>query len=444
MAAPDVTRPDQTPRQAIARLNRLGLVLALVLVGGFGSWATFSELSGAVIASGSIVVESNVKKVQHSAGGIVGQILVREGDKVEAGQVLMRLDDTVTRATLGMVRSQLDELLSRQARLIAERDGGESLVFPDELVARAGEKAVKQSMIDEVKLFENRGSARAGHRAQLRERIAQSEEEISGLKAQIAAKELEIKFITTELEGLRDLWARKLVPISRVMLLERDRARLDGERGHYLAETARARGKISETALQIIQLDQDFRTEVLKELRDVQGRIAELRERLTAAEDQLRRIDIRAPQAGVVHSLAVHTVGGVIGTGETIMLIVPQSDALVVEAKVAPQDIDQVSEGSQALIRVMAGNQRTSPDISGVLTRVSADLTKDSQSGQMPGMSYYVVRIGLSDIDVKKLGDFRLLPGMPIEAFIQTDARSPLGYLFKPLREQIARTFRER
>src|SRR5712692_6984445 len=330
------------PRQVIRRLNLVGFAAMAVLIGGVGGWAATSQLAGAVIAPGSIVVESNVKKVQHPTGGIVGEILVREGDVVKEGQVVMRLDDTVTRATLGIVRSQLDELMSREARLLAERDGADALRFPESLTSRRDEKTLATAFAGEEKLFESRRQARIGQRAQLRERIAQINEEIRGLSAQHDAKEKEIQFIGEELVGVTDLYKKNLIPIVRFMQLQRDQARLNGERGQLIADIARAKGKVSETELQIIQLDQDFRTEVLKDLREAQGKIGELKERVTAAEDQLKRVDLRAPQTGTVHQLAVHTVGGVIGNGETIMQIVPRADELVVEAKVAPSDIDQV------------------------------------------------------------------------------------------------------
>ncbi|CAM9714331.1 unnamed protein product, partial [Phaeothamnion confervicola] len=432
------------PRRVIRKLNLIGFSLLVLLVGGFGGWAATSQLSGAVVASGVLVVESNVKKVQHPTGGIVGEILVREGDAVEAGQIVMRLDDTVTRATLGVIRSQLDELTAREARLLAERDAAEEIDLPEELTARKLEKTVATAILGELKLFEARRTSRAGQRSQLRERIAQSNEEIGGLSSQQAAKEREIKFITEELGGVSDLWAKNLVSISRLMVLQRDKARLEGEHGQYIADIARARGKISETEIQILQLDQDFRTEVLKDMRETQGKIAELRERLTAADDQLKRVDLRAPQSGIVHQLAVHTVGGVIGNGEAVMMIVPRADALVVEAKVAPQDIDQIAVGAPATVRIMAGNQRTMQDISATLTRVSADLTREPASGGQSGPVYYLVRVSLPEDEVRKLADLRLVPGMPAEAFIQTYARTPLQYLLKPLHDQIARTFRER
>jgi HlyD family secretion protein len=439
-----VTASPPDPRRTIRKLNLIGLAIAVLLIGGVGGWATTTHLAGAVIALGSIVVESNVKKVQHPTGGVVGEILVKEGGEVKDGQVVLRLDDTVTRATLGVVRSQLDEFTARQARLLAERDDADAIDFPPQLTNRRGDPSVNTAIAGEGKLFESRKTARTGQRAQLRERVAQINEEIRGLSAQLKAKESELELIGQEFVGVADLYKKNLVSISRYMQLQRDQTRLQGERGSLIADIARARGKISETELQIIQLDQDFRTEVLKDLRDAQGKIAELKERVTAAEDQLKRVDLRAPQAGFVHQLAVHTVGGVISNGETIMQIVPRADDLVAEAKVAPIDIDQVAVGAKAVVRIMAGNQRTTPEVAGTVIRVSADLAREQANGNQPAQAYYTVRIALPPHEVARLKDLRLVPGMPIEAFIQTYARTPLEYLLKPLHDQIARTFRER
>lgn len=432
------------PRAVIRKLNIAGFAVMIVMVGGFGGWAATAELSGAVVTSGTLVVESAVKKVQHPTGGVVGELLVKQGAAVEAGQIVMRLDDTVTRSTLGVVRSQLDELMAREARLLAEREGADAVDMPAELTARRSEKAVNSAVAGELKLFEARRTGRSGQRSQLRERIGQSREEIVGLSALQQAKEREIAHIDDELIGVNELWKKQLVPMSRLKMLEREKARLEGERGQYIADIARARGKISETELQILQLDQDFMTEVLKDLRDTQGRIAELKERLTAAEDQLKRIDIRAPQAGVVHQLSVHTVGGVIAAGDTVMQIVPDGDNLVVEARVAPQDIDQIETGAAAHVRIMAGNQRTAPDLNATVTLVSADLTHDPPSGAQPGAAYYLIRLSLPPAEIRKLHGLKLVPGMPAEVYIQTYARTPLEYLLKPLHDQIARTFRER
>jgi HlyD family secretion protein len=272
------------------------------------------------------------------------------------------------------------------------------------------------------------------------QRRRQLREEIQGITGQAAAKKREIELIGQELEGVRDLWRKNLVQIQRVTALERDSARLEGERGQLIAATAQSKGKISEIELQIIQIDQDLRSEVAKELREVQAKIAELVERKVAAEDQLKRIDIRAPQDGLVHQLVVHTVGGVITPGEAMMLIVPEADNLTVEAKLNPQDIDQVQPGQKAVLRFSTFNQRTTPELNGTVIRVSADLTTDQRSG----VSYYTVRISIPEAEVARLGGLKLLPGMPLEAFIQTGDRTVLSYLMKPMADQIARAFRGR
>ncbi len=434
--SPDV----DDPHGAIRTLNITGLVLLVLLVSGVGGWAITSQLVGAVIAPGTLVAESNNKKVQHPTGGIVVDIRVKEGSLVEVGEIVLRLDSTLTNATLGIVRSQLNELLAREARLLAEREGALEIIIPETLSARRGETSVGTAILGEEKLFESRRNARAGLRAQLRERIAQVSEEIRGLSAQFDAKEQEIKLIDEELIGVGELYQKKLITIIRYMQLLREQAKINGEHGMLVADIARARGKVTEIELQIIQIDQDFRTEVLRDLRDAQGKLAELKERHVAAEDQLRRADIRSPQAGTVHQLSVHTIGGVVGQGETIMQVVPRADKLVVEVKVAPQDVDQLVIGSKVTVRIMAGNQRTMPDVAGVLTRISADLTRDSQTNQV----YYVVRVSLDEEQVRGLHDLTLVPGMPAEAFIQTQERTPLQYLLGPLSQQIARTFRER
>jgi HlyD family secretion protein len=342
-----MTRDTQSPRQSIRALNIVGFTAMAVMIGGVGGWAAFMQLSGAVIAPGTVVVESNTKKVQHPTGGIVGEIFVKEGSSVEAGQIVVRLDDTLTKATLGIVRSQLEETTARQSRLLAERDDAAAIVFPDSLTARRGEPTVAAAMAGEEKLFESRRNTRTGQQGLLRERIAQTQEEIRGLSAQLEGKEKEIRFIGEELVGVADLFQKNLIPIIRYMQLQRDQARLQGERGQLIADIARARGKIGELELQIIQIDRDFRTDLLRDLRDAQGKIAELKERFTSAEDQLKRIEIRAPQAGTVHQLAVFTVGGVISAGDAIMLIVPHADELVVEAKVAPPESDSARHGRQ-------------------------------------------------------------------------------------------------
>ncbi len=434
-----MTTPAAAPVQRSIRRHLLaGLAAIFVLVGGIGGWAATTELSGAVIAPGQLVVQSDVKKVQHPTGGVVAELNVQDGDSVVAGDVIMRLDDTVTRANLAIVVKSLQQLEARQARLEAERDGVQAIEFPEALLAKAADPEVARLIAGEAKLFELRRTAREGQKAQLAERASQLNEEIGGLTSQIVAKEREIELINEELVGVRELWEKKLVPIQRVNELDRQAARLEGERGQLVAATAQARGRISEIELQVIQIDQDMRSEVAGELREIQAKTAELVERQIAAEDQLRRIEIRAPQSGRVHQLAVHTVGGVIGPGDVLMLVVPVADDLTVEVKIAPQDIDQVQVGQPAVLRFSAFNQRTTPEVDGEVTRVSADLTLD----QRTGLSYYTARIGLVGSEIQRLEGLSLAPGMPVEAFIQTGDRTVLSYLTKPLTDNARRSFR--
>ncbi len=427
-------------RQSISRHMLAGLVIVLVMAGGVGGWAGTMTLSGALIAQGSVVVDSNVKKVQHPTGGIVGELNVRDGDHVKQGDIVVRLDDTVTRANLAIVTKGLDELYARKARLESERDGRDSVKFPAELLARAAEPEIASILDGERKLFDLRRNARIGQKEQLRQRVDQLKEEIGGLKAQRVSKEKETQLINREKDGVYDLWKQKLVPLTKLTELERSAVRLEGEAGQLVAQTAQASGKISETELQIIQIDRDLSSEVAKETREIDGKIGEFVERKVTAEDQLKRVDIRAPQDGMVFQSNAHTVGGVVTAGDVIMLIVPDSDNLTVEAKVNPQDIDQVHNGQTALLRLSAFNQRTTPEILGTVTRVSADTTTDQRTGQ----TYYTIRIGMPAEEVAKLGDVKIVPGMPVEAFVQTGDRTMISYLVKPLHDQLMRMFREK
>jgi HlyD family secretion protein len=418
----------------------IGLAVVVVLAGGLGGWASTAEISGALIAPGQIVVETNVKKVQHPTGGVVGELLTRDGDKVKAGQIVVRLDDTVTKANLAIVTKNLDAALARAARLQAEQRGLEGITFPPQLTDRDRDPDVATVMASESKLFEVRVNGRAGQKAQLRERVTQLNEEIAGLAAQEKAKDEEIALVQKELEGVRDLYNKRLIQISRLTTLERDSARLNGERAQYIASRAQAKGKITETELQIIQVDKDLVSEVSKDLRETNDKIGEFVERKVTAEDQLRRVDIRAPQDGIVEQTSVHTVGGVITAGDTIMLIVPQSDDLQVEAKVNPQDIDKLQVGQKTLLRLSAFNQRTTPELSGTVSRVSPDVTTEQRTGQ----SYYTIRVSMPPEEIARLGDVKLIPGMPVEAFVQTGNRTMMSYLMKPLHDQLMRAFRER
>ncbi len=428
-------------RRSIVRHTLAGLVIVIVLAGGVGGWAGTMTLSGALIAQGSVVVDSNVKKVQHPTGGIVGELRVRDGDRVKQGDIVVRLDDTVTRANLAIVTKGLDELGARKARLESERDGISTVPFSADLLARAAKDPDIAAIVDgERKLFEIRSTARTGQKAQLRQRIEQLNEEVRGLKAQRESKEKETKLIDREKEGVYDLWRQKLVPLTKLTELERAAVRLEGEAGQLIAQTAQTAGKISETELQIIQIDRDLSSEVAKETREIDGKIGEFVERKITAEDQLKRIEIRSPQDGMVFQSNVHTVGGVITAGDAMMMIVPDADNLTVEAKVNPQDIDQVRTGQIALLRLSAFNQRTTPEIYGTVTRISADASTDQRTGQ----TYYTIRIAMPGDEVAKLGEVRMVPGMPVEAFVQTGDRTMISYFIKPLSDQLMRMFREK
>jgi len=381
-----------------------------------------------------------VKKVQHPTGGVVAELNVRDGSMVGAGDIVIKLDDTQTRANLQIVVKGLDELMARRAREEAEIDGMETVAFPKDLMARQGDPEIDRILVGETRLFEIRRKTRDGLKAQLNERIAQSQEEITGLVAQVDSKDKQIEWIKKELEGVRELWAKQLVQFNRVTALEREQARLEGERGQLVASIAQSKGKISETRIQMLQIDQDMRTENGKDLADIRGKTAELVEKKVAAEDQLKRIDIRAPQAGMVHQLDVHTVGGVVSAGQQIMLIVPAADKLIVEAKVQPQDIDQVHIGQAAVMRFTNFNTRTTPELNGEVSLVSGDTTQD----QRTGASYYTVRIAVPQDQIRRLGEVKLVPGMPVEVFIQTNARTVVSYFVRPFHDQINKVFREK
>lgn len=416
-----------------------GYALLAVLVLGFGGWAVFASISGAVIATGQVAVESNTKTLQHLEGGIVSDILISEGDPVYQGQLLMRLDGTETQSRLSIVRGRIDELLAKQARLRAERDGLDEIEFPFEIAYRSVEESVENILSGQQRLFASRQATLVGQKAQLKEKITQLDKEILGLEAQLQAKEAQASLIASELEDLLGLREQGLVSEGRVLALKREAAKIGGERGQHVAQIARIKGQISETRLQIIQLEQEARTEVLNEITDVEAQLTELTEKRVAAEEQLRRIEIRAPHSGQIHQMMVHTIGGVIGPGQQLLQIVPQDDRLVVEARLEPRDIDQIRIRQAAVARFSAFDQRSTPEIKGFVKRIAADLSQDPVTGQQ----YYAVRIEFDEKEKTRLGKNELIPGMPADIFISTGARTPISYLLQPLTDQIARAFRE-
>jgi HlyD family secretion protein len=430
----------QTNRVGTIRTHIIaGAVAAVFLVLGVGGWAATTELAGAVVAPGVVVVNSNVKKIQHPIGGIVKELLVRNGDFVKAGQVVARLDDTQPRAQLAIHIKRNDELLARQARAEAELDGAERIVFSPLLTQRSGDTGVELLMAAQERLFTIRSKARENQKAQLRERVAQLREKLIGLEAQTKAKVSELEWIRKELEGITSLWEKNLVQFNRVVELQRDVAKAEGDHGQLIATTAENNNKIAEIELQIIQIDEDMRSETGKELATIRADLVICTQRKIAAEDVFSRIEIRAPQDGFVHEMSVHTVGGVVAAGEELMQIVPAADTLDVWAKVPPEAIDQVRVGQTAILRFPAFNQRTTPEIDGIVVIVSADLVEEEKTRER----YYSARIAIPQQTLEGLG-LKLQPGMPVETFIRTDDRTVVSYLMKPLGDQIKKAFRER
>lgn len=424
---------------SLRRHMTFALGAVVLLIGAIVASATLVEISGAVIAPGSIVVETNVKRVQHLEGGIVQQIYVREGQSVQAGDLLVRLDDTLTQANLTIVVARLQELQAQEARLRAERDGQSIFVVPAALRDRQDDPEIATLLDGQRSLLAARLTSRDSRKAQLAEQVKRFEEQISGLAAQRDAKTTEIELVAEELRDVSGLLAKGLVQKSRVTALERDMARLEGERGGLISEMSQAAQAISERRIQILQIDEDMRADVVEQLQVSRSEIARLTEEMIAAQEKLRRVEIRSPRAGFVQQLAVHTLGGVVGPGEDLMLVVPQEDLLLIEAQVAPTDIDQLAPAQEAMVRFPGFDQRTTPELRAQIVTVSADLMQDPTTGQ----SYYRARLALTEDEVARLNGKSLIPGMPVEAFIQTSARSILSYLIQPLSDQVAHTFRE-
>ncbi|WP_422038475.1 HlyD family type I secretion periplasmic adaptor subunit [Roseibium sp.] len=426
---------DEELSKTVRKHLFFSLFVTIFVVVGIGGWATFTEISGAVVSSGTVVVESNIKQVQHREGGIVRDIKVRDGDLVASGDLLLSLDDTVTRANLAVITKQLQELTAQELRLEAERDELKAISWPEDRIESLGDIERGQQL-----LLEARQNSKEGRKNQLEEQIRQFNKQTQGLEAQVEAKDSEIELIKEELEDLDGLLNKQLVSKSRVSALRREQARLSGEYGDLIAQIARTREAISERQIQILQIEESYRAEVLEQLQEARSRIAQLEEQKIAAEDELTRVDIVAPRSGFVHQLSVHTIGGVIAPGETVMQIVPREDQLIIEAQVQPVDIDQLQPGQEARIRFPSFDQRTTPELNAKLLTLAADLTQDERTG----LSFYTARLIIDDEELEKLGSQTLVPGMPVETFLQTGDRTVLSYLVKPVTDQIAHAMRER
>ncbi|MBK1792879.1 HlyD family type I secretion periplasmic adaptor subunit [Devosia sp. WQ 349] len=416
----------------------LGSALSVLLVGGAGGWAATAEISGAVIAQGQIVVDQQIKTIQHRDGGIIGQIAIREGDSVTAGQVLLRLEDSQTKAELSIIEAQRWELTARRARLLAERDLLETIVFPESLDASIAE--VDFLVTGESRVFHGNLSNRNSRKQQLVLVVEQVAEEVTGLEAQRGSKHQEIALVEQHRARLDSLVSKQLMEQAPLYAADRDIARLMGESGEIDAAIARARSKMNELKLQILSIDETSRTEAQRELNSLDTKMSELQDRHNAISDRLARTEIRAPIDGVVNELNMHTIGGVITPAEILVTIVPLNAQLKVEFGVPPISIDQVSIGSSARLRLPALNQRTTPELTGKVTHMSPATARDPVSGQF----FYRGDVILDEGEITKIGASQLIPGMPVEVYVTTEERTALSYFVQPITDQIVKVFRER
>jgi HlyD family type I secretion membrane fusion protein len=428
--------PERPP---VGRPILIAVIVILMFFGGIGAWAAFAPLDSAAIAPGKVTVASNRKTVQHLEGGIIRELLVKEGDAIEQGQVIIRLDDTQTRATLELLRGRQDTLLAREARLIAERDGADTIDFPPALMSRQGDAAVAKLLAGERAVFNARRQATQGRIDIFRKRIAQLGQEIAGLEAQVVAESKQLALVADEHDSVETLVGKGVMDKTRLLALKRAAARLEGSRGEHQGLIAKAEQRIGETELQIIDLENSSLNEAVSALREVQSQLVESGQHLRAAEDILVRTEIRAPQAGVVVGLNVHTETGVITPGQPLLDILPKDDALVIEAEVDPNDIDVVRIGLSAQVRLTAFKQRNTPTLEGDVTRISAD----SFTHERSGATYFLARITIDPAERDKLDGGELYPGMPAEVIIVTGKQTAFEYFLTPITDSFRRAFRE-
>ena len=430
----------QRPFWSARRPIWMGLVTLVVLVAGFGAWGTLTSLSGAIVTSGRIEVELNRQVVQHPDGGVVAEIDVVEGAAVVAGDVLIRLDGKLVQSEHTVVLGQLDEFSARRARLVAERDGLDAPAFPAELSDRARtDPAVADLLAGQKGLFVARLNTATTTEEQLRRRIGQITSQIEGVDAQRTALGTQLGLIKAELANQQSLLDKGLAQATTVLALQREEARLMGLVGELAATRAQAEGRITEIELEISRLASARIEGAEKELRDIGPAIVELGERLRVLEERIARLDIRAPVSGIVLGMAVTTPRAVIRPAEPLLYLVPQDRPLVIATRVPPIHIDQVHVGQPVELVFSTFSSRTTPHLAGKVSVVSADAFTD----QATQASYYRAEIVLDDGEIAKLEGQPLLPGMPVEAFIQTEARTPLAYLLKPFTDYFNRAFRE-
>lgn len=417
-----------------------GLACVALLAGGLGTWAATATMSGAVIASGQLRVESNRQVVQHPDGGVVGEILVEDGDIVKAGQILLRLDDTLLRSEISAMESQLYEIIARRGRLEAEQVGADTLEFDPELLEVAAQNPSVDKLIEgQRSLFVAKRESTAQEMDALDERKTQLQDQIGGAEAQLASVRRQSRLIEQELVDQRTLLDKGLAQASRVLSLEREAARLQGQAGELIGQIAQLKGQISEIEITQLQKTAKLREEAIAELREIGYRELELKQKRLSLRERLSRLDIRAPRAGVVLDMSVHALKSVVRPAEPILFVVPSDTALVVDARVEPTHVDEIWQGQDAVLRFSAFNSRTTPEIFGTVKRVAPDVVTDEATKQV----FYKTEIALKKGELAKLEGQELVPGMPVEVFIQTAERTPLNYMVKPITDYFNRAMRE-
>ena len=426
--------PSNTYKPVIA-----GFVIIILAFGGFGLWAAYAPLNSAAIAPGVISVDSKHKTVQHLEGGIIKQILVREGTPVIAGQLLVQLDDTQARSSLMRIKGQYHATLALEARLLAERDQLPEIKFSNELLEQKRDPEIDEILAGQLSLFKSREKTLESRIAILKQHIVQAKEEILGLNAQKAAEDKRLMLLADEIGSFKKMVDAGHLGKSPLRKLQREAAEAEVDRGEHVVRIARARQAISEASLQINQLQNDRLNEVIKELRQIQTENFDLEARMQAAEDVFKRLKVLAPQDGIVVAMKYHTAGGVVPPGGAILDIVPKDDKLVIEVRIQPEDIDVVNIGMAAQVRLTAYNLRTTPTVEGHIIYVSADRLEDAKTGQ----SYYKAYVEVDTEVLSSLDGIKLYPGMPAEVMIETGERTALEYLLSPITINIHLSFRE-
>lgn len=421
------------------KFTLLGTVALAVLVGGFGTWSVSTNISGAIVAGGRIQVDSNQQVVQHQEGGVVSEILVDDGDAVAAGDVLISLDDEFLRRELNIVEGQLIVLLARRGRLEAERDDAEQISFDEDLLSRTDKSSI-ELVTGQRRLFETRKSSLAKEADQLGKKVTQLLSQVDGIQSQKTSIDRQRDLIEVELTAQRGLLERGLAQARTVLSLERNAVDLEGKLGELTASEASTKSRITEIEIEILKLKDRIREEAISSLRDMEPQEMELRERRHALTERIRRMEIKAPVAGIVHGLQIFTPRSVVRPADPVLYLVPQDRPLNVEVQVSPVHIDQVHPGQDVSLRFSSLDQRTTPELEGQIQKVSADAFENARSSE----SFYLAEVTIDDNELSKLPEgVTLVPGMPVEAYLKTSDRTPLQYLVKPLTDYFVKAFRE-